>query len=83
MATVPAPIDARLWSSAGPMPEDMTPSEVRLSSQIRMMRDEMRIAHDRQRDATVVCARLLLFNGALLVAMFVLLVAMFVLWVFA
>lgn len=46
MATVKPPADTRFWSSAGTMPEDMTPSEVRLAQQIQLFRNEMRIAHD-------------------------------------
>ena len=46
MATVQPPIDPSLWSSAGPMPEDYTPSEQRLSGRIDMLKREMRIAHD-------------------------------------
>lgn len=43
MATVKPPEDQRFWSSAGPMPEDMTPSEIRLSNEIGMLRREVRI----------------------------------------
>ena len=46
MATVQPPIDPSLWSSAGPMPEDYTPSEQRLSGRLDLLKREMRLAHD-------------------------------------
>lgn len=44
MAILTPPADTKMWSSAGPMPEDSTPSEMRLSHQMQMFRNEMRIA---------------------------------------
>lgn len=47
MATVKPPEESVLWSSAAPMPDDLTPSEIRIIGRITMLRDEMRIAFDR------------------------------------